>query len=150
MLSFETKARPMIRTVLRFEYDYDFYLLGLVSPLKDYRLCWALNKDCNMNFVKRPDLEIHSNQRKKLFYFSIFEYADEARQARYNIISNKRNGECLIPEMKEADYFFMMRGTDSGAESAELVDLIRSNPHIQTVFEVDPQKLKSRQNLILE
>ncbi len=140
----------MSKTVLEVEYNYNFYLLGLVSPIKDYRLCWALNKGCEMDFVKRSDLEINSKQHKKLVYFSIFEYIDEVDQSQYNVITNKRNGEYLIPEMKEADYFFMIRGYAQDSDKTELLKAIRSNPDIQAVFEVDPESLKSKQNLILE
>ena len=140
----------MPKTVLRVDYDYDFYLLALVSPIKDYRLCWVLNRSCDLDLKKQGDLEISSQKNKKLVYFSVFEYEDEINQAYYNVISNKLMGEWLIPELKEADFFIMVRGNTSVKERERLLEKIRIDPEIQMAFEVDPTKLKSRQNLLLE
>lgn len=140
----------MPRTVLRIEYDYDFYLLALVSPIKDYRLCWVLNKTCDLDLKKQGDLEINSQKNKKLVYFTVFEYQDKINQTYYNIISNKLMGEWLIPELKEADYFMMVRGNTSSMERESLLENVKIDPEIQMAFEVDPAKLKSRQNLLLE
>ena len=140
----------MPRTILRIEYDYDFYLLALVSPIKDYRLCWMLNRSCDLDLKELGDLEINSHKNKKLVYFSVFEYKDDINQAHYNVISNKLMGEWLIPELKEADYFMMLRGNTSVKERESLLEKVKMDPEIQMAFEVDPTKLKSRQNLLLE
>ena len=138
----------MPRTILRIEYDYDFYLLALVSPIKDYRLCWMLNRSCDLDLKKQGDLEINSHKNKKLVYFSV--YKDDINQAHYNVISNKLMGEWLIPELKEADYFMMLRGNTSVKERESLLEKVKMDPEIQMAFEVNPTKLKSRQNLLLE
>ena len=30
---------------INFKYDYDFILIGICSPLKDYNMCYKINKE---------------------------------------------------------------------------------------------------------
>ena len=140
----------MGRTVLRFDFDYDFYLLGLVSPVSDYRLCWTLNKDNIYNFKRSQDIEISSRKQKKLIFFSVYHSNSELDKIDYYLISNKLTGEYLIPEIDEADFFLMVKGNFTSQQQDSIMDQIRSNSIIQAVFEVSAAELKSKQNLIFE
>ena len=42
----------MAKQQLNIEYDYDFFLLGLVCQAKDYRLCFEVNKKLGVEFNK--------------------------------------------------------------------------------------------------
>ena len=140
----------MAKFLLEAEFDYDFDLLGLVSPLRDYRLCWLINKKLNVDFHRRRDLEINLIQQQKLTYFSIYSYYDSLDKASFFILNNKNNNDLLIPEMKQVDYFFMTKGNIALQERERLLISLKEVQAIQTLFEVDPLSLKSRQNLIFD
>ena len=140
----------MAKFLLEAEFDYDFDLLGLVSPLRDYRLCWLINKKLNVDFHRRNDLEINLIQQQKLTYFSIYSYYDSLDKASFFILNNKNNNDLLIPEMKQVDYFFMTKGNIALQERDRLLISLKEVQAIQTLFEVNPLSLKSRQNLIFD
>ena len=123
-------------------------MVAIVSGAKDYQLCWHLNDVFGSDFARTEDLEINFKEKKKQIYFSIFEYHDELNNVRYNLISNKFSGEYLIPELKKVDYFMTLKENFEIVEKEPLLEKVRSVKVIQAVFEVNPQELKSKQNLI--
>jgi hypothetical protein len=44
------------RKVLKFEIDLDFVLIAITTSLKDYRICYYINKCLNFNFTRIDDL----------------------------------------------------------------------------------------------
>jgi len=59
-----TGANVMIlnRKILKFEIDLDFVLIAVTTSLKDYRICYLINKYLNFNFLKTNDLAIDINK----------------------------------------------------------------------------------------
>ncbi len=56
------------RKFLKFEIDLDFVLIAVTTSLKDYRICYLINKSLNFNFIKMPDLSVDILPGSRLFY----------------------------------------------------------------------------------
>jgi hypothetical protein len=54
----------------------------------------------------------------------------------------------LIPELKEVDYFLKIEGDEDTMDSNKIIKTLLGNPKIMAAYEVDINKLKSRNNLI--
>ena len=133
---------------LDIEYDYDFTLFGISCHEKDYRICWALNNKLRLEFKKVQDIELKEKKKKENTKYPLFEFIDEEVHREYFIISNRSDSALLIPEQKHADYFLMVRGNFNDAEKEILLKNIKSIQIILTAFEIQPNELKSKQNLI--
>src|SRR5690606_36854211 len=73
---------------LKLELDFDFILLSITSQLRDYRLCYQINKILNFDFKKIEDLEInYAGEIEK--YHSCYIHFFEDVSAKYYLISNK-------------------------------------------------------------
>ncbi len=140
----------MSRHVLHVDFDFDFELLSIISPLRDYRLCHQINRHLQLDFVRMNDLEITNEKKRIQAQFPVFTYEDEINFLQYFLIGNKCAGFHLIPEMKEVDYFLMMRGDAAGMVKADIMSRLKKLSDIQTLFEVEPKNLKSKNNLIFE
>ena len=81
--------------------------------------------------------------------YSVYVYHHPQTGLIYNVVSNKSKGNLLIPEKKECDYFLMITGEAHEKEKQEALKKMKSIPMILTAFEIDPEKLKSRDHLIL-
>jgi hypothetical protein len=70
-----TGAKVMIlnRKFLKFEIDLDFVLIAITTSLKDYRICYLINKYLNFNFIKTEDLEAEVNPGEPLAIFSQYQ-----------------------------------------------------------------------------
>jgi len=56
------------KKTIRFEENFEGILYGLVSQLKDYRLCWYINKELNFDLMRMNDIEIiHKKKNKQQF-----------------------------------------------------------------------------------
>jgi hypothetical protein len=135
------------RKTLKFEIDLDFVLVAVTTSLRDYRLCYHINKRLNFNFTKSADLEII--QAGMPVYFSLYQYHWEASDTDFYFIANKGSDGYLIHEMRKVDYFIMIRNYIADDDLEKLVTDLNKIQEIVAAVKVDPKKIKSRENLLL-
>jgi hypothetical protein len=132
---------------LKLELDFDFILISITSPLKDYRLCYKINKAINLDLMKINDLEIiYSGLPPR--YHSCYNYHIPDETPQYYVISNKGTEGFLIPELKETDYFVLIKDYIDEEDYQFFLQNLKRIPEIQVAVELDPRKLKSKENLI--
>lgn len=135
---------------IKVQFDYDFSLIAIVAPLKDYRLSSFINKALNLQLVRVDDV---INQYDKLHddaTFSRYIADDEENEMSFDLISNKNENGPLIKEQKEVDYFLIVQGGKSAEQCKYIIERINNIQYVQLAFELDVNDLKSKQNLILE
>jgi hypothetical protein len=136
------------RKYLKFEIDLDFVLIAITSSLKDYIICYLINMSLNFNFVRTNDLAVDIYRGAAPVYFSLFEYNWEASETDFYFIANKGSDGYLIPEMKKADYFLMIKNYIDENDLDNLVSALNRIPEIVAAVKIDPKKIKSRENLL--
>lgn len=138
----------MKKHLLEIEYDFDFVLIGISSHEKDYRICWALNNKLDIELTKTDALEIKDKKQEEASSFSLFicERPDEFME--YMIIANRSEKGLLIPEQKQMDYFFVIKGEIENEAVQEMIHKIKEINFVLTAMRIDPSVLKSKQNLI--
>lgn len=137
------------KKLLKFEIDLDFVLIAVTSAQKDYRICYLINKYLNFNFVRVDDLEvnIYPNSAEPV-PFSMYEYYWEASETSFYFIANRGIDGLLIPEMREADYFLMIKNYIDDNDLNDLINGLNRIPEIVAAIKIDPKKIKSRENLL--
>ena len=136
------------RKFLKFEIDFDFVLIAVTSSLKDYRVCFLINKYLNFNFVKTDDLEVDIYPGSEPVLFSLYRYSWETTETDFFFIGNKGSEGYLVPEIKSADYFLMIRNYIDDNELDTIVSSLNKIPEIVAAVKIDPKKIKSRENLL--
>ncbi len=106
-----TGAKVMIlnRKFLKFEIDLDFVLIAVTTSLKDYRICYLINKYLNFNFIKMPTWRLIFCPGRDRYFFQYIHYNWEASETDFYFIANKGSDGYLVPEMRKADYFLMIK-----------------------------------------
>ncbi|WP_413669950.1 IPExxxVDY family protein [Mucilaginibacter sp. Mucisp86] len=138
----------MNRKFLKFEIDFDFVLIAVTSSLKDYRVCFLINKYLNFNFVKNDDLEVDIYPGAEPVLFSLYRYSWETTETDFFFIGNKGSDGYLVPEIKSADYFLMIRNYIDDNELDTIISSLNKIPEIVAAVKIDPKKIKSRENLL--
>lgn len=130
------------------EYDYDFDVYAIISPVKDYKLAWCINSQLSFEFEKQQDVLLEYNNGAKM-YFSSFSYETE-----YNCYRLLKNKSCeysniskpyLLSELKDYDYILVV---DGEGEREGLTEYLKSVNNIIYIKQFNPENLKSRENLI--
>jgi len=133
---------------LKFEIDLDFVLIAVTTSLKDYRACYLINKCLNFNFCKGEDLAVDIYRGAEPVYFSIYHYSWENTETDFYFIANKGTDGYLIPEMRKADYFIMIKNYIDDEDVDRIVSTVNRIPEIVAAVKIDPKKVKSRENLL--
>jgi hypothetical protein len=132
----------MSKFVLNIEEEYDFSLLGISCHAKDYRLCWELNKTLHLELVRVEDYLLDKAT------FSFYEFQDEENYLSHYFIANRGSEGYLIPEQKKVDYWLISKGNISDSLIDDFICKINSVSLVLTSFNIDPNQLKSKQNLL--
>ncbi|WP_419700164.1 IPExxxVDY family protein [Mucilaginibacter sp. NFX135] len=138
----------MNRKFLKFEIDFDFVLIAITTSLKDYRICYLINKSLNFNFTRSNDLAVDIYQGAEPVLFSLFHYQWETTETDFYFIGNKGSDGYLVPEIRSADYFIMIRNYIDDDDLDTLISTVNKIPEVVAAVKIDPKKIKSRENLL--
>jgi RecG-like helicase len=146
--------------------DYD--LIAIHTSLEDYKLAFKLNQNLAIALSKNA-IEIPVKIKENVSYFSRFTFEDEEKMMVWDLIQNKQEIELpvktinfnlfenkninittrvsLVSELKKVDYFLKIEH-DSHYKIAEIINNISKIDSISTVYEINANKIKSKNNLI--
>ena len=139
----------MNKLTLKYEIDLDFILIAVTSPLKDYRLCYFINKVANLNLRKTNEYELLGLRDNQSLRFSYFQSFSNTSETEFHLISNKGlDGGYLIPEMITSDYFLIIKNFIDDEDLELIENAIHTIPEVVVASRIAPEKLKSKENLI--
>jgi hypothetical protein len=149
--------------------DIDYYLIAIHTSLEDYRLAYFINQQLPINLSKSKE-EVQINIKEGETNFSRFYYYDKDNAVSWNLIQNKNEvlqkkiettqnlfsnvsmeistKVYLLPEFKKADYFLKIENTEETMTALKIKTLLNKIESISTVYSVDTNKIKSKNNLI--
>ncbi|PYF75674.1 IPExxxVDY family protein [Pedobacter nutrimenti] len=139
----------MNKTYLKLSLDLDFILIAITASLKDYILCHQINTRLDFNFEKTDDHEVYFNIDEAPVAFSKYYFYVEQGENEYFILSNRNSEGFLIPEMKKVDYFMIIHQFLDKEDLNYILSGLNKLPDIQVAAQIDPYKLKSRENLVM-
>lgn len=140
----------MKKNKLFIEPTFDFELLGLVSPVKDYKMAWLINRELHLNLVKSDDIQIEFLSAPRL---EISQYLLSLPHGFIQLLKNKALNTSqqlayLVPELRNLDYFLLVQDQTHQISIPTFVDHLAKNPFIQSVVRLDISKIKSKENLL--
>jgi hypothetical protein len=80
--------------------------------------------------------------------FSLYRYSWETTETDFYFIGNKGSDGYLVPEMRKADYFIMIRNYIDDTDLENMISALNKIPEIVAAVKIDPKKIKSRENLL--
>lgn len=144
------KKNQLSKKFLNESIELDYLMIAITSTLKDYSLCHKINKSLDLELSRTEfDHEIFIPLKKKNSYFSKYKQIFEDLDREFVLLSNKGNEGMLIPENKWVDYFFIILGFIDGDDLHELMTTLKRIDDIQNVILINPNELKSKENLAI-
>jgi hypothetical protein len=148
--------------------EIDYYLIAIHTTLEDYRLAYFINQHLPINLSKSKE-EILISVKQGETQFSRFYFDDEDNFITWNLIQNKNEviGQkeitnqdlfsnsslevatkvFLLPELKKVDYFLKIE-SDDDLEIVDIVKKLKTIKSLSTVYVVETETIKSKNNLI--
>lgn len=150
-------------------YDDDYELIAIHSSLEDFRLAYFINQKLPILLGKCAD-SIGLTTKNTEVFFSKFVFEDEANDARWYLFENMVEAVSavennlqdlfldskleieetfyLLPEFKKVDYFLKIENNHNIIDLQDIVKKLNAIERISAVYTVDPDKIKSKNNLI--
>jgi len=140
----------MKKAKLQIEPTFDFELLGIVSPIREYRMAWLVNQELELNLVKVDDLELEFLNSEKL---ESAQYFLSLPHGFIQLLKNKALNSAqqlayLVPELKNLDYFLLVQDETEQLDLSNFMEKLSRNPLVQSIVRIDISKLKSKENLL--
>lgn len=141
-------------------------LVGIVTGLPAYRLCWMLNNLFDIEFVCEPDMTIDLKQEKKqdLFsdmgmnlpgtdqdtvYLPVYQYMVPNSMDRYLLYKLKTDNAVLLPELPRMDYLWLVQTWNHEEDAANIISELRKLPDIVLSQILERAQLKNLKNLLV-
>ncbi len=157
------------KLILDDDFQDDFSLIAIHCSDEPYKMAYMLNKKISLRLVrKKKDIDF-SNQGLEVS-FPIFEFEDEYNYFLYNLVANKNKSltakthstgglfddlssektisTFLINEFKTADFFLKIQSDYEKISTRNIISAINEIEQVISAYEVDIDKIKTKNNLI--
>lgn len=144
----------------------DYQLIAIHTTLEDYRLAFKINQSLSI-MLSKNESEIPIEINKQKTSFSRYTFEDEMEMMAWDLIQNKQEIELpvqnknaslfedsnvttqvnLVSDLKKVDFFLKIEH-DNQIKTKEIITKIKGIDLVSTVYEVDPNDIKSKNNLI--
>ncbi len=151
----------MSKLKLDFEYDYEFFLVGIHTTLEDYLLAFYINNFFEIKLRRNYKMLSFKNKKGA---FSIYDCDNPTNFSFWSLISNRQVIEektitpslfdtiystyILINEKKNIDFFLKIDGDFTTQEKQNILQKLTKIDGIIACEEIEAKKLKSINNLI--
>lgn len=132
------------------ELDTDYRIIGIASSLKEYTLCYHLNRLLGCDFHKLKDLMFEPTDRSRTSRFSVFKATSTDEQATFLFFANKNNGEMLLPEAASFDFLLQVTGKNEDDFIEGITEGIRHFPDVLLTAEIPLKKIRNKERLVYE
>lgn len=149
--------------------EIDYHLIAIHTSLEDYRLAYYINQNLPIT-LRKNDCNIQISNKDGEAQFTRFIYEDEKAGITWDLIQNKNdillssqqvnqglfaetNNKFstkiyFIPEFKKVDYFLKIENDSETIDVLEIANHIKKIQRISTVYAVEVENIKSKNNLI--
>lgn len=149
--------------------ELDYSIIAIHTSLEDYRLAFFINQMLRIHLSKCPKNIFISTKEGETF-FSKYTYFDFKKDCTWHLVQNKNEmipsninqkpdlfldenifisaQVYLLPEIKKADYFLKIDDCSDEYTIAKTVAQLNAIENINSAYNVDIDKLKTKNNLI--
>jgi hypothetical protein len=121
-------------------------ILTIVCNLSDYHFVNKINTLFNLHFVRTH----HCEKKISDTYFTVYEFYDNKHFIEHYIYKNKCNNMALLPEIKQVDFIWLIRGSYHYLPLLnDLENYIKEIPEIQLCVNIPYHKLPNCEVLVI-
>ncbi|NLD48472.1 MAG: IPExxxVDY family protein, partial [Clostridiaceae bacterium] len=128
---------------LQVEQEYDFSLIGIFSPISDYRLSWCLNQSLGFK-LRRSDDILHFNEVSLIKVpYAVFDFFYPEWDRHFFLIPNRKAGNIILRSPRNLDYMLVTHPACDSDTLSGLINKIRNIELIHASYHLDTSKIKN-------
>lgn len=128
---------------LQVEQEYDFSLIGIFSPVSDYRVTWCLNQSLGFKFRRSYDI-LHFNDALSLeIPYAVFDFYNPEWDRHFFLIPNRKSGSIILSSPRNLDYMLVAHPACDNDTLSGLINRIRNIEQIHASYHLDTSKIKN-------
>ncbi len=104
----------------------------------------------SFDLKRMNDIEIVNRKKHKTAIFNLYRYENDLDKWLVHFVSNKHQGEFLIPDLKQVDFFLVIRGGIDEQRKENILLSLKNIPVCQMILNVEYASLKAPENLIFD
>ncbi len=117
--------------------DFDFSLVTISSPLRDYTLAHFMNQVLLLDLEKVKDLEVFDHKTNTQLFFSNFSVSDLEEDRGIHLIKNRGLGGYFFPSLKQFDYILLWVTSISSEEVKKYLQRINTIPEVIGISKIN-------------
>ncbi len=127
----------------------DTALIGISTSLSPHKFCHEVNNKLDMDFVRRPEMDITIHAKDQQYSFHFFEYQVPLNGGIYTIYKLKNGPQFLLPELKQLDYLWKVECACAEDEAENIIQYLYHFPDIQLAQLIPTDRLKNLSHLLI-
>lgn len=131
------------------DFFWDAALLGIATALPCYQFCWLINEAFDTDFEMMMEIEVKASGKNPDYFFPVYQYEVPLNGGEFLIYSLKAGKKRLLPELKNLDYIWLLRGSATTSIVDPMLDALRRLPQITLASRLRTEQLPSLQNLLV-
>jgi hypothetical protein len=136
------------RRILEFSPDDDFSMFGISCHLKDYRFCWLLNRQLEIQMRRVGDYYPKFDKKQQSQYAFPFYFGTENfRLESFFLLGNHSPEGDLMERYTQIDYVFLIHEMAYPSGPSGMVQEIRKIPQVLMAFEINPKDYRDSELL---
>ena len=123
----------------------EYYLIGVVSPCKEYKLAWNINKVFNISMIKKKNqiIKLVNDQNIEMSYL-IYKNNKKYIRLIFNKLKKRQVKSHFIPSLPNFDYLIQFSKSFFDENPEIIINKLKSNNLIQFANFVDIKLIKEK------
>ena len=135
---------------LAIDFIADTMLVGISSGMPCHQLIWTINKNLFYDFKYENDLLIPIRYLKREYFFPVYSYKEKHFDLKHFIYSNLNDGAALLPEFKQFEYLWLLKGDFPKEQFVVLlINELKENEGIRMVATLQKDKIRNPLHIVL-
>jgi len=135
--------------------DVDFsdkpLVIGIVSQLKDYRLCHFLNEALGTKLTRSKDIPVMTAGTNNIRVFPFYRYYDIHHKINWFLLANRNHlGQYLLADLKLIDFLLINDSLPHFLNFDDFVSTINKIQQVRLAQEIGLNKSKGLFHLLLD
>lgn len=131
------------------DFFFDATLIGIACSMPCYQFCWLVNESFGTDFEMVMEIEFKATCSSPDYFFPVYRYDLPLNGGELLIYSLKTGRKRLLPELKNLDYLWLIRGHASGASAESILAALQRLPQITLATRLRLEQLPSAKNLLV-